>query len=414
VGWQGPQELAGWYDKADILVVPSRYEPFGIVILEGMLHGVAIAAAAVEGPVEILEHNRTGLLFAPRDCSALADALVLLAKQPELCTSLGSAAAREVRRRWLWPTIIARLRTVYEEVLPQPRTSMWEVSERTEAATHEQSFFPFIVGHARSGTTLLRAVMDSHSQLAIPWESYFVASLFPKYSDVDAKSFRPARFLNDLFATPFKLWGISRAEIRSALDEGPIDGYAELIRRIFSCFAQCRGKNRYGDKTPRYTADIGLISSLFQEAKFIHVIRDGRDVATSLQQVAWGVNNIHDAAQSWARHVGEAIAAGRRLGPERYMEVRYERLVEAPERTIKDVCRFVGLGFEEEMLNYFERAAEIIAPDPFPEFHRNLFSPITAGLRDWRRDMAARDVAVFESVSGFLLRELDYELSSGR
>ncbi|HEU4680028.1 MAG TPA: glycosyltransferase family 4 protein, partial [Terrimicrobiaceae bacterium] len=71
-GWLTPQQLSDWYRKADVLVVPSWYEPFGMVILEGMLHGVAVAASAVGGPTEILDHERTGLLFRARSSTALA------------------------------------------------------------------------------------------------------------------------------------------------------------------------------------------------------------------------------------------------------------------------------------------------------------------------------------------------------
>jgi glycosyltransferase involved in cell wall biosynthesis len=71
------------YTAADVLVVPSRYEPFGMVILEGMLYGLAIIAADVGGPAEILEHGRTGLLFPPRDVNALSRALQCLLDDPQ-------------------------------------------------------------------------------------------------------------------------------------------------------------------------------------------------------------------------------------------------------------------------------------------------------------------------------------------
>src|SRR5436853_5100542 len=98
------------YASADILVVPSRYEPFGMVVLEGMLHGLPIAAADVGGPAEILEHGRTGLLFPPRDVGALAHGLAALAASPELRRRLGAAAAVEVRRRWLWRSVVEGVR----------------------------------------------------------------------------------------------------------------------------------------------------------------------------------------------------------------------------------------------------------------------------------------------------------------
>ena len=115
-GWLAPDQLAQWYRRADVLVVPSWYEPFGMVVLEGMLYGLPIAAAAIGGPAEILEHERTGLLFPPRDTAALARTLICLAQSPRLRQYLGQAAADEVRRTWLYPKVVERMRTVYDEV----------------------------------------------------------------------------------------------------------------------------------------------------------------------------------------------------------------------------------------------------------------------------------------------------------
>ena len=114
-GWQSPAEMALRYAAADILVVPSRYEPFGMVILEGMLYGLAIVAADVGGPAEILEHGRTGLLFPPRDVEALGSALQRLLKNPEERKKLGQAAAREVRSKWLWKQLVPPMLDVYRE-----------------------------------------------------------------------------------------------------------------------------------------------------------------------------------------------------------------------------------------------------------------------------------------------------------
>jgi glycosyltransferase involved in cell wall biosynthesis len=116
-GWLTPEQLAGWYAAADVLVVPSWHEPFGMVILEGMLYGLPIAAADVGGPAEILEHNRTGVLFAPRDVEALAQEVTRLVMEPDLRRRIGTAAADEVRHKWLWPHIVSTMRDVYLETM---------------------------------------------------------------------------------------------------------------------------------------------------------------------------------------------------------------------------------------------------------------------------------------------------------
>jgi glycogen synthase len=115
-GWLTPSEVAQWYCVADILVVPSWYEPFGMVVLEGMLYGLAIAAAAVGGPAEILEHERTGILFPSRDAKLLAEAVLRLVKDLPLRERISLASAQQVRRIWMWPAIVKMMRSVYEEL----------------------------------------------------------------------------------------------------------------------------------------------------------------------------------------------------------------------------------------------------------------------------------------------------------
>src|SRR6266536_967482 len=117
-GWLTPEEVAVWYRRADVLVVPSRYEPFGMVILEGMLRGLPIVASAVGGPAEILHDEHTGRLFPPTDVQALSRQLIRLVHNAGLRQRLGMAAAAQLRSRWLWPQTVQAMRHVYEEVIP--------------------------------------------------------------------------------------------------------------------------------------------------------------------------------------------------------------------------------------------------------------------------------------------------------
>ena len=96
--------------------MPSWYEPFGMVVLEGMAHGLAIAAAAVGGPAEILEHGRTAILFPPRDSRALARAILRLVRDSDYRMRLAAAASRELHDHWLWPSIVRKMQAVYAEL----------------------------------------------------------------------------------------------------------------------------------------------------------------------------------------------------------------------------------------------------------------------------------------------------------
>ena len=117
-GWLTPSQLEHWYEIADVLVVPSRYEPFGMVVLEGMLHGLPIVASDIGGPAEILRDARTGLLVPPRDPDALAGAISRLLGDPSIRVKIGTAAAQEVRRRWTWPHRVRQMQAVYRELIP--------------------------------------------------------------------------------------------------------------------------------------------------------------------------------------------------------------------------------------------------------------------------------------------------------
>ena len=115
-GWLAPSQVDSWYSAADVLVVPSRYEPFGMVVLEGMLHSLPIVACAIGGPAEILRNEHTALLVPPRNPRALARALVRLIKDVPTRVRIGAAAASEVRRRWTWPQRVQRMQAVYREL----------------------------------------------------------------------------------------------------------------------------------------------------------------------------------------------------------------------------------------------------------------------------------------------------------
>jgi hypothetical protein len=276
-----------------------------------------------------------------------------------------------------------------------------------------RTVFPFIVGSPRSGTTLLRAMFDSHSDLAIPPESYFIVGLYRRLADGQHPLDREA-FLAKLMAHErFGRWGIGPHEVAAAFDRDVPATYADAIRSVYRLYAKVRGKSRYGDKTPRYSIDVPLLAELFPEARFIQIVRDGRDVALSLMDVRLGQGHVREAALLWRARVRAARRAGVVLGPYRYREVRYEDLVDDPESILTRLCSFIDLDFEPSMLRYFERIGEI--PDPAlgvryrPGHHSRLRLPPTKGLRDWRSQMSRDDLAVFEADAGDLLSELGYE-----
>jgi hypothetical protein len=275
--------------------------------------------------------------------------------------------------------------------------------------------FPFVVARGRSGTTLLRAMLDAHPDMAVPNESHFVAQFARHRSRYEADGgLDLTAFTADLFGHwAFVRWELPPDEVRAAYEAAPPADVPAAIRELFATYARHHGKSRYADKTPSYVMSMDVIAEAFPEACFVHLIRDGRDVALSYMDGDFEVKTLGQAAIYWDRFVRAGRAAGARLGPERYREVRYEDLVAEPERVLGEICEFIGLPFDDGMLRYHEHAGRLVPTLSHAESHRNLHKPPTRGLRDWRRDLTPRDIAVFEALAGDLLDELGYERGRG-
>lgn len=276
------------------------------------------------------------------------------------------------------------------------------------------SIFPFFVGCGRSGTTLLRSIFNAHPEIAVPYEAHFVVTLgdpAPRARYELEDGFAVEAFVADLSAQfSFRQWRLPEADMRSALNDPSPHDYADAIRKVYSAYALHQGKRRYADKTAINVLSIAMLAEMFPEAHFVHVIRDGRDVALSWIGTGWdfGPQTVEEAALYWRYH----IRRGRRIGrgiPTRYREVHYEALIADPEGTLRELCPFLSIDFEPDMLEYFRSAQTLLEAMPRPKQHTNLLLPLTPGLRDWRRDMVDSDVRLFDEIAGNLLAELGYE-----
>ncbi len=269
-----------------------------------------------------------------------------------------------------------------------------------------------LLGVSRSGTTLLRVILDRSPGIAIPDESFFVPLLARRHGKtVDAE-----RFLDDLARIPaIRDWGLSVTSLAPRIRSGMPIG--EAIAAIYEAYADAAGKPRWGDKTPMYMRHLALLDALFPDAQYVHLIRDGRDAALSFLQMPEGTFTrtwAHPTTPAqfaclWRKEVADARALGSRVGAARYHEVRYEALVADPNAAVRAICRFAGLPFEPSMLEY--AGAVDVSSKPHQQ---RLLAPPTTGVRSWRDDMSAADVAGFEAVAGDLLRELEYEVASER
>lgn len=268
-----------------------------------------------------------------------------------------------------------------------------------------------VLGVSRSGTTLLRVILDRSPGIAIPDESFFVPLLARRHGrTIDAGA-----FLDDVARIPtIRDWGLSVDDVAKRVRPGMPIG--EAVAAIFEAYAAAAGKPRWGDKTPMYMRHLELLDELLPDAQYVHLIRDGRDAAVSFLQMPEGTFTRSWAhprtpagfACLWRKEVADARGLGRRLGASRYHEVRYEELVASPEETVRAICAFAAIPFEPAMLDY--AGAVDVSAKPHQQ---RLLTPPTRGVRRWREDMSADDVTAFESVAGDLLSELGYDVESG-
>jgi hypothetical protein len=258
------------------------------------------------------------------------------------------------------------------------------------------------VGSARSGTTLMRTMLNAHPQIAVPPESRFITELWRGTPQVNA-----AEFLTSLAAhKQFVVWELDIDAVSKELPAGERVDYSAAAEAPYKAYARAHGKDRWGDKTPRYVEDVELLADLFPHAKFVHLVRDGRDVALSYGHVPFGPKTVARAASLWARRVGAGVRAGRALPAGRYIEVRYEDLVEDPEGETRALCDFLELEWDEVMLDT-ERAREYVL-ERAARYNPRVTEPATPPSHTWETDMPPAHVEVFESVAGDVLSELAY------
>lgn len=275
--------------------------------------------------------------------------------------------------------------------------------------------FPFFIGSGRSGTTMFGLIFDSHPDLAVAHEAHFVAGIaVDQPALLRAGLFDRDKFVAGLQATPnFRRLDIPMSEVEERFNQLNPDSYSDAVRAVFEVFAGRQGKRLYGDKTPGYVNHLDLLEELFPESKFVHIIRDGRDVALAyVDRPEWGPRTVAEAAMYWRTRVNRGRDSGRRLGPERYREVRYESLIADPQGTVVELCQFLGLEFFPSMMDYYKRGDALAASTRDPQAFTALSKPPTRGLRDWRKQMTPSDVALFEAIAGDLLIDLGYERST--
>lgn len=266
-----------------------------------------------------------------------------------------------------------------------------------------------ITGVQRSGTTLLRLLLNNHSQIAIPEEAGFLMPYLNKrtlMSSAPLSKNEKRTFLKYLSQNKqYKRWKMEAHELDFILDADLT--MKEIIGYLYGIFAGLNGKQICGDKSPSFIRKLDLLSQAFPKARLVHIVRDGRDAHLSLKKLNIPYSgNIAVASLEWRVKVSLIQKTLEKLG-DRAIELRYEDLLADPVRTLTQVCAFLDLSFEEDMLNFWEHSEEFI-----DSAHSELiFKPLDSGnSQKWKTCLPEKNNREYEFFSRKTLIRYGYPI----
>jgi hypothetical protein len=241
----------------------------------------------------------------------------------------------------------------------------------------------FLVGSERSGTTLLRIMLDSHPEIAFFFEfDYAVTLMADSGAWPDLEEYY--RFLEMDY-----IFHAAQVSIDKDLD------YPTLANSFLRQKQERDGKPLVGATVHH---QFHRLPRIWPDARFIHIVRDGRDVARSMMELKWA-GNMYAAVQGWIDAETSWSKLRQQIGPGRSVEVRYETLVSQPEQTLREICQFAAVPYHAAMLDYPSRGSSYTRPSP-------------KGIGQWKTKLSPRQVQLAEALIGSMLTDRGYELSS--
>ncbi|WP_018309857.1 sulfotransferase [Cupriavidus sp. UYPR2.512] len=290
-------------------------------------------------------------------------------------------------------------------------------------------------GEDRSGTTLLSILLDSHPDLVVGPEIDFtepvnlgphilavcamMACQDPRVTGTTKETIDFKWFDGVHFVLQCERFGLDRDDVQELVarlmaergtDLSTLEDRCFLIDSIGEFRRQQTGAKRWGLKLQRRIQDIGTYATIWPKAHFVHIIRDGRDVAASHANVPdWGHRSIAEAAQGWL----EVVTRPRLGAPSgRYLEVRYEDLVTVPRETVARMLEYLGLRWNEAVLHHAEHKHALFdKPWGHPSAEAAAQPLYTRCIGRYLQDLTPQEVEQFERIAGNELEQFGYKLS---
>lgn len=255
----------------------------------------------------------------------------------------------------------------------------------------------FVVGVGRSGTSLVQSVLNAHPQIAVSPETHFIR----KYALPD-KNLGVAELLELLEADEdFSRGGISASDVLKPFleDASKKPSPALVYERYLSLYQEKEGKPVVGDKDPRLIDSLPSLQRMFPSAYVLHVVRDPRDVVLSRMKAAWS------SGRPWWQHALVSAAQfrlgrkdGQRRYRDRYMEVRYEDVLSRPEEEFARICKWMGVAFAPEMLDFSAAAEKLVDQRELSWKQETLGPLLRKNTGKWKAELEPSQACLIEEV----------------
>jgi Sulfotransferase family len=272
----------------------------------------------------------------------------------------------------------------------------------------------FMIGTQRSGSNLLRLMLNELPRIAAPHPPHILQRLMPlvpNYGDLDKReNFRQlvedVCRLVELNPVPWEGVTLDREDVLRRCHRQSLMGVYEAV---YDAMADAWEARSWCCKSLANIAYLPQIEAHFKSPRYIYLYRDGRDVAVSFRKAVVGEKHFYHIAKEWSATQQLALGMRERIGPSRFFSISYESLTSEPEMSMRLLCKFLGVRFDNSMLEFYKsdearRAAES------SELWGNVVRPIMAdNTRKFLRDASEEDIRIFESMAGDVLGALGYD-----
>ncbi|MEQ8523057.1 sulfotransferase [Gracilimonas sp.] len=289
-----------------------------------------------------------------------------------------------------------------------------QISQNDLQDTRDRIFF--IVGTSRSGSTLLQSMLSSHNEIVIPPETHFFHSadyLNQKYKESDLKDSFRERLLHFWYdqKTRIRDLGLEKQDVGQLSKELNLTDPAELFTLQLTMYRTDRGKKIVGEKTPRHILSVKEIIKAYPNAKIISMFRDPRAAAWSEIKAHFGSPSVFVTTRRWREYVEAHEQCKRELSAEQYMMLRYKDLIEDTEGLLKNICAFLGVDFQPQMLEYYKRDEKGFAEGE-ESWKEGTLKPIQKDKNEeWKTALTRWQIALVEQTAGNKLEEMGYQKS---